>query len=85
MSAPFVIANTLGLELTTSREFNNEYQYQPGRTKKPIYNLGGAEYFCVSKSKPTDAMGGEWVKHTDQFWAQQKATTLWVANANEAG
>lgn len=78
MSAPQVIANTLGLELTTSREFNNEYLYQPGRTKKPLYTVGD-DYFCVSKSKPKDDVGGEWVKHRDQFWAEQKNTVLWVA------
>lgn len=83
MSTPLIIASTLGLDLESSRAFNNEYQYQPGRTKKPVYVVGD-DYFCVSKSKPTDDVGGPWEPYGDQFWAKEKGTILWVSRFKEA-
>ena len=78
MSTPLIIANTLSLDLESSRQFNNEYQYQPGRTKKPLYTVGD-DYFCVSKTKPTDDCDGEWEQHKDQFFAAKAGTILWVS------
>lgn len=73
-----VVANTLGWEITTYREFKNEYLYQPTKTKKMIFNDGGA-YYCVSKTKPTDEVGQEWTPARDQFWAEKAGTILWIS------
>jgi hypothetical protein len=72
------IAATLGLEYESSQHFKSEYQYQSTRTKKQIFTTGG-DYFCMSRAKPTDEVGGDWMPHTDQFWAEKAGSKLWIS------
>lgn len=83
MSAPTIIANTCGLELTSSRAFNNEYLYQAGKTIKQIYTCG-TDYFCVSVTRPTDEVGLPWEKYPDQFWAEKSKKILWISKLKES-
>lgn len=74
MSALNVFACTLGYEISEAREC----RYQPTRTKIPVYTSGD-DYFCVSKKDPGALLDMKWQKHTDQFWAEQSKTVLWIS------
>lgn len=53
----------------------SEYRYQ--RYVSPIVYALGEQYFAVSKTKPKHDVAGEWLRHTDQFWAAKANTVLW--------
>ena len=56
-----------------------EARYQPTRYARPaIYAIGDA-YYATSKTRPTADVGGVWVRHADQFFAERAGTVLWVA------
>lgn len=67
-----IIADTLGLELSELEE----YRYQSTRNKRAIYCIGN-DYFAVGQTAPKDEL--KWQPYKDQFFAKQKATTLWHA------
>ena len=71
------IAATTGMDYESDRQFKNEYQYQSTRTRKPIFS-SGTDYYCMSATKPTDDVEGEWELHKDQFWAEKAGSKLWV-------
>jgi len=73
-----VIANTLDLFYYTEKEFKDEYQYQPTRTKQPIFT-DGTDYYSVSAKQPKDEVGQLWKLHSDQYWAEINGTKLWVS------
>lgn len=68
-----ILATTFGWDLNEVKE----YQYKSTRTKQPIYSIG-QQYFAVSQNKPTDDVGGEWKKYSDQFFAERYNTVIWV-------
>ena len=70
------IAQAMGVEIASSRDFNNEYSYHHGRYSPRVYTSGD-KYFCCSSTKPK-ADVGEWVLFHDQFWAERNSTKLWV-------
>lgn len=79
MRANYIIAASFGWD---SRDVS-EYRYQR-YTSPSVYAIGD-RYFAVSKTKPKHKdVGGEWMKHTDQFWAEKNGTTIWVCGALRA-
>tara|TARA_R110000823_G_scaffold304626_2_gene426334 strand:- start:452 stop:685 length:234 start_codon:yes stop_codon:yes gene_type:complete len=58
----------------------SEYRYKSTRTSRSIYAVGD-NYYAQGKTKPADAVGGEWEKHLDQYWAEKAGTILWVCSA----
>lgn len=82
MSGITIIAATLGLDLESSRAFNNEYRYQPTRHVAAIYTDGN-DYYAVGKRRPKDVVGEDWTPWTDQFWAAKEGTTLWVSKTTK--
>jgi len=65
-STSLVIAETFGMDYSDMKE----YQYQPGRSNKPIYNMGN-DYYCASKIgvKPAKhwTMEFEWKEYKSSF------------------
>lgn len=49
-----------------------------------MYAIGDG-YFATSKTKPTasdcDEMEYDWIEYSDQFFARDAGTVIWVANA----
>ena len=75
-----IIATTFCMDVSG---FEDDYRYQPSRTKKAIYSIGD-DYYCVSKTKPTDEVGQPWMPAVDQSVAKRYNTTLWVSKMSEA-
>lgn len=79
MSGAAIIGATFGCD---SREIS-ECRYQPTRTPCAVYAISD-RYFTVNQHQPVGLLDRTWQQHTDQFWAQQAGTVLWVADASEA-
>jgi hypothetical protein len=73
-----VLAETFGWDIAEIRD----YRYQ--RNVPAVYAIGEL-YYCVSSTKPKAGRDGSfnWVKYTDQFFAERANTVVWVADANE--
>ena len=76
--ASHIIATTFNIDAHSV----TEYRYQ--RYANPAVYAIGDRYFAVCSRKPNHAVGGEWVAHNDQFFAEPAGTTLWVCNAGVA-
>jgi hypothetical protein len=72
-----IIASTFGWDIAEVRES----RYQDTRTKQPLFVLDG-RYYTTSKDAPKDKEY-DWKQATDQFWAKQSDTILWVADTQE--
>lgn len=73
------LAATLGM---TPRELS-EYRYHPGRISPAVYAIGDHYYACAV-SEPKSAVGTEWRKHNDQFWAGKAGKTVWICDVKES-
>ncbi len=75
MNSTSALAATLGMTGSELRE----YVYQRGLKGRTVYAIGN-KYFAVGKKQPDSDDGGyTWVRHSDQFWAQQCNTVIWKA------
>ncbi len=77
-SAANVLAATFGWDVAEVRE----YEYQKYTAPK-VYSIG-ERYFAVSSVKPKHKVGTEWKWHSDQFFATNQATTIWVCDVKSA-
>ncbi len=63
----------------------SEQRYQPTRYAGPAVYSIGERYFAAFATKPRHAVGREWEKHADQFFAQRAGTVLWVCDMQAGG
>lgn len=75
MKTPTILANTFGIDINDI----SDYRYQSTRTSQAIYAIG-EQYFAVSKKQPKEVFNTSWKMFSDQFWANQSNTTIWVSN-----
>ena len=73
------LAATLGLEYESRAEFMDFYGYQIGRHPETIITAG-EHYYCAQKKKPKSDVGSDWQILTDDFWAKQARTNLWISH-----
>jgi hypothetical protein len=75
MKTPTILANTFGIDINDI----SDYRYQSTRTSQAIYAIG-EQYFAIGKRKPKDVFNTSWEMFSDQFWAKQGNTVIWVSN-----
>ena len=71
-----IVAHSLGIDPPEL----SDCRYKSTRTTRAIYAVG-QHYYAQGKTAPTDKVGGDWRRHTDQFWAEKAGTVLWVCDA----
>jgi len=73
MRSNTILASTFGWDIADIAEC----RYQ--RYVSPVVYSVGEQYFAVSKTKPKHKdVGGEWRVYSDQFFAKDNGTVVWV-------
>ncbi len=73
-------ASVIAATMSTDVRDVSDTRYQARDYRSPAVYAIGNRYFAAYATMPRHAVGRNWERHPDQFFAQRAGTVLWVCD-----